>query len=396
VSVQLLPILAHPTSDPLRLPIETWSLAAVSVMLVIAAAALTPRGNKAPEPRATYEPRTPFDWTLRVVGAGVLLGSIVVARIGSPFELENPSSVLLAAFLWPAFALFCFVWASLWDRVDPFDTLARIFEPNEPTDRESPHDVRLAAVFALAWTWYLSVYTQPLKPESFGLFLGAYLILMLAGSLAIGRRSWLRRAEAFGAFYRTVGASRRVAREAALPRGGNLFFGVTIGGVLFGVLRLTTAWGDLNISPQATLWSTIGLIVCCGVVVTALELVERFGSNARAVLLAAAPFAAGVVLAVGLLRNRLFVTAQILPSLLLDPMDSGLDPLGWSDPLIDPNPLGTTGLVMAQIAILTVGAIAGAVIARRRVGSEANPVIGVVCALLVASVFLVAGVAFPG
>jgi hypothetical protein len=364
-------------------------------MLVIAAAALTSRGQKQSEPLATYEPRTPFDWTLRVVGAGVLLGGLVVARIGSPFELENPSPVLLAAFLWPAFALLCFVWPSLWDRVDPFDTLARIFEPKEAADRESPHDVRLAAMFALAWTWYLSVYTQPLKPESFGLLLGAYLILMLAGSLAVGRKAWLRRAEAFGVFYRTAGAWRGFAHEPP-PPGGNVLLGVVIGGVLFGVLRLTTLWGDLNISPQATLWSSIGLVVCCAFVLAALELVARFRSNAPAVLLGTAPFAAGVVLAVGLLRNRLLVAAQLLPSLLLDPMDSGLDPLGWSDPVIDPNPLGTTGLVMAQIGILTLGAMTGAVIARRRAGSEANAVIALMCALLVASVFLVAGVAFPG
>jgi hypothetical protein len=51
---------------------------------------------------------------------------------------------------------------------------------------------------------------------------------------------------------------------------------------------------------------------------------------------------------------------------------------------------------MTQIGIFTLGAMAGAVIARRRMGSEANAVIAVMRALLVASVFLVAGVAFPG
>jgi hypothetical protein len=101
------------------------------------------------------------------------------------------------------------------------------------------------------------------------------------------------------------------------------------------------------------------------------------------------------VLAVGLLRNRLLVAAQLLPRLLTDPLDAGLDPLGQADAVVDPNPLGTTGLVMTQIVVLTVGAGAGAVIARRRAGTQANTAIGIVCGLLFASVLLVAGVGFP-
>ncbi len=389
-------ILVHPASDPLRLPIESWSLAALGVMLVIAGAALVRKGQEPDDPGESFHPGSGPDWAVRIISSFLLLSAIVVARVGSPFELENPVSVLLVAFLWPVLAIVCFIWPSFWDRIDPFDTLARIFEPKEePGEHQIPHDVGLAAGFALIWTWYLSVYTQPLRPESFGLFLGAYSIAMLAGSLAFGRKWWLRRAEAFGAFYRMLGEARRGAGRNA-PRRAGVLLAVVIGGLLFGVLRLTPLWGDLNVSPQATLWSTLGLLACCAAVVGALEVASRFGSRTRAVVLTAAPFGAAVVLAVGLLRNRLLVGAQLLPRLLLDPLDSGLNPFGWGDALVDPNPLGTTGLVMSQIGILTLGAAAGAMIARRRTGTEANPVIGVMCALLTASVLLVAGVAFPG
>jgi hypothetical protein len=392
VTVDGLWILAHPVSDPLRLPIESWSLAALAAMLVIAAAALTHKSDEPVEPVVPFEPRTRGDWAIRVLGTAVLLGALVVSRTGSPFELENPGPVLLAAFLWPALALVCFVWRSFWDRVDPFDTLARIFEPHDESRGELVRDVRIAAFSALAWTWYLGVYTRPLTPESFGLFVGAYTIVMLAGSLVMGRNSWLRQAEAFGAFYRMLGESRR---GAAPPTGASLLLGAIIGGLLFGVLRLTSLWGDLNISAQATLWGTLGLLVCSGIVAGALELVPRVGSTSTTAFLVAAPYAGAVVLAVGLLRNRLLVAAQLLPRLLTDPLDAGLDPLGQADAVVDPNPLGTTGLVMTQIVVLTVGAGAGAVIARRRVGTQANTAIGIVCGLLFASVLLVAGVGFP-
>jgi hypothetical protein len=393
VSHEGLRILAHPVSDPLRLPIESWSLAALAAMLVIAAGAIVRRSDEQIEPLEPFEPRTRAHWAARVAGTALLLGALVVSRTGSPFELENPSSVLFVAFLWPVLAPICFAWPTFWDRIDPFDTLARIFESREEQGDEPERDVRIAVAFAVAWTCYLGVYTQPLKPESFGLLVGGYTIAMLAGSLALGRKSWLRRAEFFGVFYRMLGESRRWTSQ---PRGISLLLGVAIGGLLFGVLRLTSLWGDLNVSDQATLWGTTGLLVCSAIAFGGLELARRMGSDRSAVVLAAAPYAGAVVLAVGLLRNRLFVAAQLLPRLLTDPMDAGLDPLGQADAVVDPNPLGTTGLVMTQIVILTLGAGAGAMLARRRAGTEANAAIGVICVFLIASILLVAGVAFPG
>jgi hypothetical protein len=387
-------ILAHPASDPLRLPIESWSLAALGVTFVIAAAALTRQQEAPPESPSLFAPRTTWEWALRALAAGVLLGGIVIARVGSPFELENPAPVFLAAFLWPLLALLCFVWPTTWDRVDPFDTLARIFEPGDEDGPARVDSVHIAALPAGAWAWYMSVNTQPLDPGSFGLFLGGYTIAMLAGSLAWGR-PWLRRAEAIGAFYRTVGMARRTRIEN-LPEGALLLLGVVTGGLLFGVVRLTGLWGELNISPQATLWATFGLIACCAVVVGALYAGVRIGGSVVVAVCVMAPFAVAVVIAVAMLRNRLLVVAQLLPRLLLDPLDAGWDPLGQDDFVIDPNPLGTTGLVMAQIAILTLGGVLGAVIARRRAGTEANASIGVVSGLLFVSVLLVAGVAFPG
>jgi hypothetical protein len=147
---------------------------------------------------------------------------------------------------------------------------------------------------------------------------------------------------------------------------------------------------------MSTLWGTIGLVGSCAIVYGLWALVRRFAPTWTTAVLVMGPFTAGVILAVGLLRNRFFAAAQLLPRLLLDPLDSGFDPLGQEDSFIDPNPLGTTGLVMTQIVILTLGAMFGAVVARRRVGSTANPAIGACCALLFVSVLLVAGVAFPG
>jgi hypothetical protein len=68
------------------------------------------------------------------------------------------------------------------------------------------------------------------------------------------------------------------------------------------------------------------------------------------------------VLAVALDRNRLFTSVQLLPELLGDPLGRGWDPFGRSDDPLNATPLGTRGLLWAQLAVLLAGhAVATAV-----------------------------------
>jgi hypothetical protein len=85
-------------------------------------------------------------------------------------------------------------------------------------------------------------------------------------------------------------------------------------------------------------------------------------------------------------RNRLFTSVQLLPGLLGDPFGRGWDLLGRLGARLEPDPLGTTGLLVAQLAVLLAGHLAGAVLHARRARRRARlPAAAVLSALAGAS-----------
>ena len=83
-------------------------------------------------------------------------------------------------------------------------------------------------------------------------------------------------------------------------------------------------------------------------------------------------------------RNRLFTSVQLLPGLLGDPFGRGWNLLP-SDEAIDPAPLGTAGLLWAQLGVVVAGHAAGAVVAARRAPRRAREPIAVGLAALAAA-----------
>jgi hypothetical protein len=84
------------------------------------------------------------------------------------------------------------------------------------------------------------------------------------------------------------------------------------------------------------------------------------------------PALAGIVVAVAMDRNRLSTSLQLLPGLLGDPFGRGWDLFGEAGARLDPAPLGTTGLAVAQYAVLLAGHLAGAVVLARGVDRSAR------------------------
>jgi len=118
----------------------------------------------------------------------------------------------------------------------------------------------------------------------------------------------------------------------------------------------------------------VGVIASCAAVAGFLALMVAAAERpARAaVARAVVPAVAGVIVAVAMDRNRLFTSIQLLPGLLGDPFGRGWDLLGRAGTRLDPAPLGTTGLLIAQLAVLVAGYVAGAVVLARRVGRKAR------------------------
>jgi hypothetical protein len=162
--------------------------------------------------------------------------------------------------------------------------------------------------------------------------------------------------------------------------------------MLFGAVRRSELWGSLNTVQEAEVVAAVGLVGFCaagaGVLLLMAAAAEQLGARAAAAQ-TAVPAVAAIVVAVALDRNRLSTSIQLLPELFGDPLGRGWDLLGG--PSLDPDPLGTRGLLALQLGLLTAGHVAAAlVLARKLERISRGPVVFVLAALASASVIAVA------
>jgi hypothetical protein len=383
-------LLAHPLDQPGGLPFSPVWFGAVAAILVWTVA----YSRRDPAPLGERTPGAPLEawegklstgrWVGRTIGIALLMLCIVAGRIGATNELDNLSPALAIGFGWPILILASALFADTWRSLDPWDGAARLLADDEEASWRG--GVAPAAVPALAWAWYLFAFARPLEPRSVGLMLAVYTIVTLAGCLALGRRRWMSRVEFLGIFLSWVGRSVRHSRWDP-PEGAELVLGVLAGGAFFGALRYSSAGAFFNRGP----WhAAAGLVLFAGgaaLICFGLKRLAGAKGTAWSVPLAAIPAVASLLFATGLARNRLFTSVQLLPSLLGDPLGKGWDLLGtWGTP-IDPNPLGTTGRIVLQTALVVGGHLVGAFLVART-----TPVSGRVPAAAFLSLSVIASV----
>jgi hypothetical protein len=356
------------------LPISPLVLAYAAAALVLVVAFAVPRGGR----RSTAgDAGDVASWAgslsapqvgARACAVALLALAIVAGRAGEDDELENLAPALVVGVVWPLAVVASVALGAVWRWVDPWDALARVLVRGGD-ERAPPRHVYPAAVVALAWVWYLSVYRDVLAPRSVGAALALYTVVTLAGCLALGRVRWLATAEPFGIVLSWTALLRRGRlADWAPPRGAEALLGVLGGGVLFGAVRRSELWGDLNTAANAVLVATLGLAASCAAVAGLLAAMAAAARRpaAQAVARAAVPAVAGVIVAVAMDRNRLTTSVQLLPAQLGDPFGRGWDVLGRAGAGLDPAPLGVRGLIVAQLAVLVAGFLTGAVVLARR------------------------------
>lgn len=359
----------HPVSGHPHVDVPILAVSAGVTLLVVAVLLALPRGRV-----VEGDPAAAASWAggltraqvgVRVVSVVLLALAVATARFGSGAELENLAPALVLGSAWPLLTVLSLV-APVWRWVDPWDGLARLLARND--DSEPAGHVWPAVLLGAGLVWYVAVYPRPFEPRALGLLLLGYTTVTLAGCLILGRRRWLSSAEPVGITLSWVtAAARGRLGPRDLPRGAAVLVGVVIGGLLFGILRRTGVWSDAV--PVAIPYGTAGLLACCalgGVLVAAGAWGgQRLGD--RAAVLAGSTLAlVGVVAAVSLERNRLFTSVQLLPGLIGDPFGAGWDLLGPAGRGLDADPLGAAGLIAAQLSVLAVGLVWGAIVAARR------------------------------
>jgi hypothetical protein len=391
--------LRHPLTQPFGLPASPLVVATASAALVLLVAAICPwvdrRPRERPDPRAaSWVGSLSTPQMVSRVFAVVLLGlAIAAGRAGLDDELENLAPALIVGAAWPLLVLISVTLGAVWRWLDPWDGVARFLARDDRNG--DPGGVWPAAFVAIGWVWYLSAYHDPLDPRSVGAVLAAYTLFTVTGCLAVGRVRWLATSEPLGIILSWMALlPRRLLADWEPPRGAEAVLGAFAGGVLFGAVRRSELWGDLNTVDGALLVSTAGLVLSCAVVAgLLLSMAEASkSSGARvAVARAAVPAVAGIIVAVAMDRNRLFTSVQLLPGLLGDPFGRGWDLFGPAGARLNPAPLGTTGLLVAQLAVLLAGHVAGAVVGAWRVRRGARgPVAAGLSVLVAASVIAIA------
>jgi hypothetical protein len=388
-------LLAHPLTQEGALRVSPLVAAAVAGILAGALALFW----RAPGKRLAARPGVLIDsWegrltagqvATRSLSVGLVVLAVAAGRLGSQRELDNLAPALAVGVAWPGLLVLSATLGPVWRWLDPWDGIARTVAA-DTGDRPAREDVRLAVLVAVAWTWYLGAYPEALSPRAVGLALGVYTFVTVAGCLAFGRSRWLSRAEVFGILFGWLARlPRGLLPSWSPPAGASLLLGALAGGLVFGEIRRTELWGELNVVPGAVLWATAALVASAAVGALLVNSLERWASAEGApgsVAAVAVPAVASIAVAFSLARSRLFTSIQILPSVLADPFGLGWDPFGIQPETLEA-PLAPVPLAVVQLAVLLAGHVAGAVaLARRGPGTRAPAAL--VLALLMGSATL--------
>jgi hypothetical protein len=373
--------LAHPLTHAYGLPVSPLVAAVLAVALVLIAAFGWPEADRRGPGRPTRElaswagSLSPVQVLTRLAFV-ILLGLAVAAgRLGVDDQLENLAPALVVGAAWPLVVAMSVVVGPVWRWIDPWDAIARVVLRDAPGRR--PGHVWPAAAVAVPWVWYLSAYDESLDPRSVGAAVGVYTLFTVAGCLAFGRVRWLSSGEPFGIVLSWMALlPRRGLAGWDPPRGAEALLGVFAGGVLFGAVRRSAPlWGRFDAGDRRMLVAAAGLLAlsaATAALFTGAAVGARRLGAPGAVAVAAVPAVAAIAVAVAMERNRLFTSVQLLPGLLGDPFGRGWDLLGRAGAGLDPDPLGTTGLLVAQLAVLVMGYAAGAVVHARRARRRAR------------------------
>ena len=266
-------MLAHPLTDPFQLPVSplvsAW--AATALVLIVAFAwpaavqsGLKPLGRDLASWAGTL---SPAQWLTRALAVAALATAVAAGRLGTNDDLENLAPALIVGAGWPLLVLVSILAGPVWRWLDPWDAVARVLIPDD--NGEPAPDVRPAALVALP----SGLVPQRLRGH-------ARAALGRDDSRALHRLDGCRvsRRRAAEVALRSRAAAGIVLGWMALlpqrrlvgwepPRGAEALLGVLAGGVLFGAVRRSELWGELNVADDALLWATLALAASCAVAV---------------------------------------------------------------------------------------------------------------------------------
>ena len=398
--MQPLTVLGHPLLETAGLPLPPLVLAALAVLVVLGAA-LLPRSTPRAAPDLSPARLGAAAVAGRVVGLLVLVIAVVVGRTGRNEVAANLAPALVVGAGWPLLVAASALLGRVWDRLDPWDTLARTTAPLAGhREEDGGGHVWWAVPAAAALVWYLAAYRQALLPRTLATALILYTVVTLAGCLAFGRQRWLHGAEIIGLLLRWIGLiPRRRLLAWTPPSGAAVVLGLVAGGLLFAPLRASTLLNPLIFGlPQVPAeWVGVAITAALGAAVGwgGHRASRRAGAPAAAAV-ALVPLVAAVALTSSLVRGQLILALQLLPGLLSDPLGRGWDLFGTADLRLAQRPVSATAVEGVQAGLLMLGGAVAGTLGRQRAALQAATTNqarrGATAAALMSSVIVAAGV----
>lgn len=335
---------------------------------------------------------------------GRLLGtSLFVVTIFSALQASELPAYLLFIGFWVGVPLTAAVLGDVWFLLNPFAALERLLDALDVTlVEDAPWLDRVglypAALMLLGFGWLELAHPDAADPDVVFAYLAVYAVVMLVGGVVFGPR-FVHQADAFGRFFGLVGRmgvfqrdrDGRLALRAPLAglagvtarRGTAALVLVALGVTSFDGLTRTAWWEGLlgdRVGWETAGLNTLGLVamvaIAYGAYVLAMasatdilerpreELIEMFAHSLVPIALA---------YGVAHYFSLLVFDGQLMVALASDPFRLGWDLFETSANRIDFTAVSTVTIAVVQIAAITIGHVAGVVLAHDRAVARFAP-----------------------
>lgn len=339
-----------------------------------------------------------IDIALHAVGLFVFSAALVAAFFGSAEASENPSLFLFWIGLLLMMTYASAVLAGLWERLDPFRTLARLLlgKNYEPLYAFPPR-LRYIPAFAMylfvLWFELLSFGAGSI-PQNIGFMLLAYLVVTIFGIGLFGYRQWFRYGDFFAIFFGVVerfapfqltehSVTITPPGERTLERSDSLmllmFILLMLSSTAFDALRETQMWFDVmsasdlvlqNFELVSTMVLVVSPIAFLSLYASAVALMcvitktkHRFAEMLLRFTFSLIP----IVVAYNFAHyfTLILMEGQNFIPMLSDPLMRGWDLFGTAGYVLNPGLIDAATVWYTQVAVILVGHIIATYIAHR-------------------------------
>ncbi len=330
----------------------------------------------------------------RVLAVAVLVCALLLAFFGAEDFKTNP----LPNLFWVIFLLIgtyaTAVIGGVWERIDPFRTIAAWFAPHATQRRMPRWFVYLPSICLLGLLW-LELYSGGLGsiPRGIGLVLVAYVAISIVGSAAYGVHAWFRDADLFSTFFRLVGMAaplqvgegrislswpgERLVHEQATHIHALFFTLVLLGSTVLDGLRETQIWNDALVAVPLAWDNYIGtamlvllpimLLACYMLAIAGMKMFSQTHLTVPELRLRFAYSLIPIAIAYHFAHyfSLIFSQGQVVIAQISDPFSRGWNLFGTAG--YEPNIalIGADVVWYLQLSVIVLGHILAAVVAHR-------------------------------